>query len=810
MSALLWEVRQSWRGLLRRPGYLILATLTLALGVATITAVFALLHQALLKPLPFPQPDRLVTLGIQVEPSQTIAAPRYYTPLQRMPDVESAGMIMGWVTNANIAFGDQAEVAQALRADAGFIRTLGLPMAAGRNFDADEDRPNGPAAVILGHEFWRTRFGADPAAVGRNLQVEGRSVRIVGVLPEAFRWPDRFDLVLSLQPDPLDNDLSTNQIIVARIRTDASVGSVAQQTRAALETMMAADAGLSQDQREYMRQNPPMALPLMESVFAYRTGDTLWLFLCAAACVLLIAAINLASLMLLRTLARSHDSAVRAALGAPAARQSVPLLAEGALIGLLGAAMGVLLAWIGLRLLGGLVPPQWLRGETVGLSGASLAFAFAAGLLTALLAAVLGVARARRADWIHELVGGGRSGWSRHAGRLGRALVVAQVAVAVVLLVSAALFARSLQTLESVPMGFRSHAVTTFTLAPIKERYVESADAMDLTQRILERLRRLPGVEHAGASTNLPAGSQLNYSMLLPDKREVTVQYRLSTPEFLESFQIPLLAGRGFEDRDAAGGEPVCLVSAKFAKDYLGGEPLGKIVSLPMDDGPNIGMRVVGVVGDVRQFGPGEPAPATLYAPLAQIPPPLWTLLREFGPLSYAVGLRTGALGAGEANLRQAIREVAPQQPISNLQPMEAIVASTIGQQRLNLLLVTLSAGLALLLASVGLYAVMAVAVGARLHEFGVRAALGASRARLLRQVLGEAGRQIGLGLIIGLAIAMASSRLLQSFLFGIGVADPLAIAVVVLSLAAAGVLASLLPAIRASRVQPMQALRVD
>lgn len=254
----------------------------------------------------------------------------------------------------------------------------------------------------------------------------------------------------------------------------------------------------------------------------------------------------------------------------------------------------------------------------------------------------------------------------------------------------------------------------------------------------------------------------------------------------------------------------MCLVSAKFAKDYLGGEPLGKIVSLPMDDGPNIGMRVVGVVGDVRQFGPGEPAPATLYAPLAQIPPPLWTLLREFGPLSYAVGLRTGALGAGEANLRQAIREVAPQQPISNLQPMEAIVAGTIGQQRLNLLLVTLSAGLALLLASVGLYAVMAVAVGARLHEFGVRAALGASRARLLRQVLGEAGRQIGLGLIIGLAIAMASSRLLQSFLFGIGVADPLAIAVVVLSLAAAGVLASLLPAIRASRVQPMQALRVD
>lgn len=810
VAVLMGEGRQAWRGLLRRPGYLLLSVLTLALGVATVTAVFSLLDQALLRPLPYPASERLVTLGIEVEKGQTLAAPRYYAQLQRMQSIESTGMLMGWMTNTNIAFGDQAEVVLSLRADRGFMDTLGLPLAVGRNFNAEENQPNGPDAVLLSHDFWRTRFDADPSAVGSNLQVEGRAVQIVGVLPASFQWPDRFDLLMSLQPDLADTDLSTNQVIIGRIKPGATVAGAAVEANTVLTAMLANDSGATERQRAYLQRNRPTALPLETAVFASRTGDRLWLFFGAAACVLLIAAINLTSLMLLRALSRSHDTAVRVALGAPMARLSVPALAEGALVGVLGGAFGLLLAWIGLRSLSSLVPPEWLRGDAVTLGAPGLAFAFAAGLVTALLAAVLGAIRGQSSDWVRELVGGGRAGWSRQAGRLGRALVVAQVAVAVVLLIGAALFTRSLQKLESVPMGFESHAVTTFTLAPIKDRYVEADDAVEQTRRILAQLQRLPGVEYAGASTNLPTGSQLNFSMVLPDDRTINAQYRLSSPDFLNSFGVPRLAGRGFNDLDISGSEPVCLVSASFGRDYLGGEPLGKIVSLPMDDGPNIDMRVVGVVGDVRQFGPGEPSPPILYAPLAQIPPPIWSLLREFGPLSYAVRLRAGALGADEKGLRQAIQHVAPQQPISNLQSMEAIVASTTSQQRLNLLLVGLFAGLALLLASVGLYAVMAVAVAARRHEFGVRAALGASQSRLLRQVLTEAGWQIGLGLAIGLAVAMALSRLLQSFLFGISVADPPAIVAVLSVLAVAGLLASALPARRAAQVQPMEALRVE
>jgi len=813
IGIVLTETRQSWRGLLRRPGYLALAALTLALGVATVTVIFSMLNQAVLRPLPFPEPDRLVTIGFELEPGRTgISQHDAALIRERMQGVESSGLVMSWLINANVAFAGRAEVARALHADQGLLPTLGLPLAAGRNFNDDEQRVGGPQAVLLSHAFWSTRFAADPNVIGTHLHVEGRAVPVIGVLPAAFQWPDPFDVVLNFQPNQTNGDI--NQTLIARLAPGIAPSAAAAQANSILSDEYQRNAAGSPARgeriRDFLRTSPPTALALESSLYTRHAGNTLWLFLAAAGCVLLIAAVNLASLMGLRTLARSQDSAVRMALGASAFRLSVPALAEGVLIGLGGSALGLLLAWFGLRALSGLVPPEWMRGEALHLSGLTPVFALFAGVLTALLAAALGLLRARQRQWARELVSGGRSGLSRQSGRVSQALVISQIALATVLLIGAALFARSLQELQAVPMGFHSERISTFTLSLVKHRHPDVDAAMTQFDRILDSLRRVPGVTAAGAASNLPTASQLNVGILMPDDSTHTVQYRLISPEVLDIFGIPLMTGRGLSERDVAGSEGVGVVSAAFAREYLHGEALGKTVFLPLGEGLRIPIRVVGVVGDVRQFGPAQPAPPVLYVPLKQTPAPLWAMLREFGPLSFAVRLGSDATGAVEGRLRQAVAAVDPEQPIANVQSMRTVVASTTAVQRMSLLVVGVFSALALLLAAVGLYAVMAVAVTARRHEFGVYAALGAPPMRLLRQVLLESTKQVALGLLIGLAAALALAQVLHGFLFGISTADPTALALTLLTLAAAGLIASLVPALRAARVEPAQVLRVE
>ncbi|MGH8086028.1 MAG: ADOP family duplicated permease [Lysobacter sp.] len=807
---------QAWRGLLRRPGYLLLAVFTLALGVATSTTVFSMINQALLKPLPFEQQDRLVTLGMQGVGdsgymSQNVAAPAFLGAARQMQTMSSVGMVLSRTRTTNVAMADRAEVVSSLAADRGFLRTLEVRPLLGRNFSELEDRPNGPSAAIITYDLWQRGFGSDPAIVGKGLLVEGRTVPVVGVLPQNFVWPDRFDVLLPLQPDVASTSTATNEYIIGRMRPDVSLTAASAEADAAMRPMMA-EQMRSDDAREQLARVRFSALSLRESVYSSRSGNVLWMFLAASLCVLAIAAFNLGNLMLLRCLARDHDAAVRAALGASNGRLALPVFAEAALIGLLGAIGGVVLAWFGLRLLGSWVPPEWLRGETPGLSVGALVFALLAGGIVALFGAGLGILRGRRRSALASLGREGQVGLSRGAGRLARGLIVVQVGVAAMLLLGASLFGLSLKKLSQMPMGFESRSIVTFTLSPVRAEFAEASAVKRQTQDVIRILGREPGVELAGASTNLPTGSQFNMYVELPDGRGVSVQYRPVTAQFLEIFDIPLLMGRGFDaSLDQAGSEPVAVVSEAFAREYLDGDALGRVVRVA-DGGDNsfTAVRIAGVAGDVRQFGPAQPAPPILYVALNQISPELWTLLRDYIPLRYAVKVRPGMEGQFAGRLHKLIRQVSPNQPITDVETMRAVVAATTHDQKLNLLLVGLFSVLALLLAAVGLYAVMAVAVAARRHEFGVRAALGAPPGRLLRQVLMEGGRQLALGLAIGLAAALATSRLLQNFLFDVDAADPMAIAIVVLVLAGAGLAACLLPAMRADRVPPMQALRMD
>jgi len=809
LTVLMDETRQSWRGLLRRPGYLLLAMLTLALGVATVSIVFSMLHQAVLRPLPFPHAEQLVVIGHETEPGNTSISP-YEAELvrERVTGLETSGLLMSWTIPVNIAFAGRAEVVRSLHADQGWLTTLGLPLALGRQFNDDEQRRGGPQAVLLSHAFWRTRFAANPAVIGESLQLEGRAVPIVGVLPASLQWPDVFDIVLNFQPDPNDSD--DNQKLIARLKPDASLAAIAAQVNTLLSEERLRRAGNDEETRERLQRAPPTALALESSLYTRHARSTLWLFLAAAGCVLLIAAVNLASLMGVRTLARSHDSAVRMALGASRFRLSVPALAEGLMIGLSGSFAGIVLAWLGLRAVSGMVPPEWMRGQSLHLSALVPVFALVIGIVTALLSAGFSLLRARQPQWARELISGNRSGPSRQSGRLNQALVITQIALATLLLACAALFTRSLMSLQAVPMGFESERVIVFGLSPVKERNSDAEVAMHRVQRMLERLAQIPGIVSAGASSGLPTASHVNSYVGLPNNRAVLINYSMVSPDFLQVLGIPLLTGRGLNAQDVAGAENVVVVDAAFAKEYLDGDALGQLIDLPQWDGSKISARVVGVVGDIRTYGPQEPPTPTLYVPLQQISPWMWSSLLEYGPLSFAVRLNSDASGAVERLLREAIDSVDPEQPIADVQSMQVVVAAATAVQRMQLAVVGVFSGLALLLASVGLYAVMAVAVTARQHELGVRAALGATPMRLLRLVLRESGQQIALGVLIGLVAAFALSQWLRSFVFEISAADPLALAVTLGVLSVVGLVASLFPALRASRVAPAQVLRVE
>jgi len=562
-------------------------------------------------------------------------------------------------------------------------------------------------------------------------------------------------------------------------------------------------------------QRPRFGAQSLASAVQQDARPTLLLFMASALLVLLIALVNLTNLMLLRALSRNHDAAVRGALGAPMLRLMLPALGEGLLIGGCGALAGMALALSGLAVLQGFIPAEWLWGGHVRVGANAWLLAFALGLLGALLAAGLALWRSRSATTVDELREGGRSGIGVRSGRLGRMLVAAQVALAAILLCAAGVFMHALYDASKLRLGFSSDNVLTFELAPVRADYPDTASIQDLSDRLLQRLRAMPGISDAAVTTNLPTSDdlygQFQNGVHTLDNKEFVAQYHGVSPGFFEAFSIAMHEGRDFTRNDVRGGERVAIVSQDMADAYYGGQALGKTIVVESDESPGWPARIVGVVGPTHQRGPLQPKQPMLYMPLAQMPDPVMAIFRNLEPLRFAIRGH-GNPADWRAGVREAVAEVAPQQPIANVRSMYSIVRQTTASARLSLLLIGLFASLALLLAAAGLYAVMAVAVAAREREFGVRAALGAQRSGLVRLVLGSGLMQIAAGLLIGACGVAGLSRPLSVMLMKLlgrnDAFDPLALAAVCVVLAVAGLLACLLPALRAGRVQPMRALR--
>lgn len=817
MNVWLTEIWHAWRASLRRPGFVLLAISVLALGVGAGAAVFTLIDATLLRQLPYPQPSQLVAMG-RLEDGDRVGSvsPQQYQHMQDLQGVQSMGLVKMMASVVNIAADGTPQQAHALSADCGLLPTLGVTLKLGRNFTAAEDQPGGARVVLLAYGFWQSYFGDESNVIGRSMQVEGLPYTIIGVLPANFEQLQmgQADLMLPTALPVNDSDNSANYYAIARLAQGFGADAAGAQLTARMQTYYRTSH--DENDAEYWKHKRFGAKDLKGNLYV-QSRAILVTFLASALFVLLIALVNLANLMLMRALSRSHDAAVRNALGASTLRLALPTLAEGLLVGVGGAFAGIALATMALAMLRRYVPTEWIGTEGLHIDGKVCVLALVIGLLGALLSSGLGIWRGRVGSTLDELRDAGRGGIGRHSGRLGRVLVIAQMTLATCLLCGAGLFLHALYDAERTPLGFDSAHRLTFELAPVKASYTDIASVQLLSQRLIERLRAIPGVDNATATTNLPAGDftgQFNAGNLkVPGGSQYfDAQFHAVSPSFFSTFGIRVHRGRVFSALDVVGGEPVVVVNEALAHKEYGGQAFGKqILMYSLDISDHVtSARIVGIVEDTRQYGPLEPdMEEIVYIPLTQMPDNLFEFFRNMEPIRFAIQVHGDPDSYANA-VRAAVAEIAPDQPIAGIRSMDSIVRATTDQTRLNLLLVGLFALIALTLAAVGMYAVMAVATTARQREFGVRLALGASPAKLSGLVLRGGLVQVGIGLAVGTCLALGMSGMLRTVLMQIGrsVFDAPAMLAVVCVLVLAGLLASLVPALRASRIQPIQALR--
>lgn len=808
------DLRHGARALRRSPGFAAVALLTLALGIGATTALFSVVDRVLLQPTGWPEADRIAVIGWEWSPggnptwSLSPAKADYW---KRSSSSFEAFAIADMTHFALTGEGEPQQLSGE-RVSAGYFDVIGLKPALGRGFSADEDSPGAAPVVILTDGLWRRSFGGDPDIVGRAIRLDGVSHTVIGIMPPSFggRGASKYHLEggvdvlvplrLVLRPGDHSGEVGHNYFSFGRLAPGVSLDRLGSEVEAFRDRF--ADAFPDVDLEDGSFQFAPLE--------DYYVGDalrtTVWLAFGAVALVLLIACANVANLLLARSEARRQELAVRAALGASRGRIAGQLVAESLLLGLLGGALGLLLAKWGLDAILALAPEDTRGVERVGLSLPVLGFAFAVSALTGLGVGLSGGVSVVRRDLAGTLREGGRA----HTASRGRLrarglLTMAEAAISVVLLVGAGLLLTSLLRLRAVDFGFQPEGVYTVELRLPPERYATTASTWLFESQVIERLRALPGVTAAGSASNLPLVRGLNTwaEVLTPgERRGDVIELRGVSPSFPEIVGMRVTDGRGFTDADRAGAPAVAVVNEAFVRRFFANEdPLGATISV---DGPD--RTVVGVVRDVKDFGPRGNTRPTAYAPRSQLGDGATRLMNW--ALAPAFVLRTNTSMALAAGIRRTVQEVDPNQPILRMRPLGDIVAASMANDRFFLRLLGTFAGLALALTAVGVYGVVSYAVGQRTHEIGLRMALGAGRRGVVGLVVRQGMLNVAVGLAGGLVAAYGLSDLLADLLFGVTPTDPTTFGAVTLLLAAVAGLACYVPARRASRVDPMIALR--
>ncbi len=807
--SLLRDARFGTRVLLRRPGFAAAVVLTLALGTGATTAIFSIVNAALLRPLPYREPDRLMMVwerNDRLGSEENVASPYNYTAWKAQ-NRSFSGLDGFLARGATMTGQGKPQYLRVGIVTPGFFSTVGVEPMLGRTFSPEEGLPGAARVAVLGYGLWRSSFGGDPTVVGRTITLQGNPVTVLGVLPQGFEFLEPLDLWVPLPIDPAEAAPGRFPPVVGC----HAAGVTEDQAQA---EMSAVARAREQREPDYLTDWGVNVVPLREHL----VGDsrtTLLMLLGAVVFVLLIACANVANLFLSRATTRQREVAIRAALGANRSRLIVQMLTESTLTALAGGAAGVAVAWLGTRLLTRLAPESLPFLSSVGMDWRVLLFAASVVLAVAILSGLAPALSLMRPDLREELKEGGKATEGEGRLRLRHLLIVTDVAMAVVLLVGSGLMLRSLQLLQRVDLGYEPDRLLTFRFGLPEARYPGGDPKAAFTEQVLEKVAALPGVQAASAGSVLPMGGPgIGHGMLVEGRpapgpgQDIPVDLRFVTPGYFRTLGIPLLQGRDFTPQDRRGTPYVIVIGQHAARTVWPGEsPLGKRIVMEwfeIVDGEDrdiqITATVVGVVGDIRESGFESEPETMLYWPIRQM---------ATNPLHVAVRSSSDP-AALTAAIRGAVESLDPDLPIYDVATMNEQLGRSIAQRRFSMALLTLFSALALLLAAIGIYGVLSYAVNLRTREIGIRIALGSARSGILRLIVGQGLRLALLGLAVGLPLAYALAKLLASLLYQVGLADPMVYGAAPLLLLGVVLLACYLPARRAARLDPIEALRSE
>jgi putative ABC transport system permease protein len=827
MSSLLSDLRHSLRVLIANPGFTSVAVAALALGIGANTAIFSVVNAVLLAPLPYPQSDRIMRIDRSYKGDSdgggSVSIPKFMAWKKANQTFQSMAIYDFSGPGLNLGTGDRPQQVKSLHVSAEYFDVFGVSPSVGRTFLPQEDLPNGPKTVVLGNDLWRARFGSDPTLVGRPILLGGDSYTVIGILPASFHSEPPADVFLAMQADPDSTNQGHYLLAAGRLKPGATLDSAKAnmavgggQFRAANPKWMDKDETVS-------------AMPLRDALVG-NVRQALLILVGAVAFVLLIACANVANLLLARAAGRQREIAIRTAIGASRGDLIRQLLTESVLLSTVGGVVGLFIGTWSVPLLLAVSPgnlprvndEQHVASAISTLDWHVLAFTFAIVLFTGVLFGLLPALRISKLDVNSVLKeASGRSGTGLRHNRVRSILVAAEIALAVILVAGAALMIQTFVGLRSVHPGFDPHNVITMQTSLSGGRYDNTAKVANMIRQATDRVEALPGVRAAAATVTLPVDSlgldlPFNIEGRQPSKGDVyngDEFWRFGSPHYFSALRVPLLRGRFFDQRDTGNSAWVLIVNQAFAKKYWPkGDPIGQRVTIGKGLGPQFEeptRQIVGVVGDVRENGLKGVDEPVMYIPQTQVADGLTKLANSIIPLNWIIQTATDPSSLSAA-IQHEMQSVDSQLAASKIRTMDQVISESTARQNFNMLLLTIFGGLALLLAAIGIYGLMSYTVEQRTQEISIRMALGASHGEMLKLVVRQGMLLSGIGLVIGLAASFGLNRLLGTLLFGVKATDPITYVAVAAILISVALLATYIPARRATQIDPMIALRYE